>query len=86
MSSRTLTFYSTEACHLCEQAAALLASMPELRGHALEFVDIATHDTLLDRYGMLIPVLARGDGAELHWPFNADEVLEWLEGQRDEPG
>jgi glutaredoxin len=73
MSTR-LTLYATAACHLCERAEALLASMPELRRCELRIVDISTSQELLERYAESIPVLTC-KGRELRWPFNADDVL-----------
>ena len=63
-----LLLYGTRYCHLCEQAEALL----EAAGMTAEHVDIATDDTLLEKYRIRIPVLLRDDnGAELGWPFDA---------------
>jgi len=69
--------YSTSACHLCERAVLLLASMPELKRIPWAVVDIADDDELLRRYGMRIPVLVAGV-TELAWPFNADDVTELI--------
>ena len=77
--SRTLILYSTPACHLCERAIELLRSMPELSQLTVDEVDISCDAPLLERYGRRIPVLARAtSGRELDWPFNADDVIEWL--------
>jgi len=73
--AKSLILYSTDGCHLCERAEALLRSMPELRGVTVDVVDIATDAALLERYGASIPVLAAGRAA-IAWPFNADDVLE----------
>ncbi|GAB4125990.1 MAG: glutaredoxin family protein [Sideroxydans sp.] len=63
--------YGTAHCHLCEQAQVLLAQCRI----AVEHVDIAEDDALLERYGVRIPVLSRvADGAELDWPFDADQL------------
>lgn len=72
---KSLILYSTEGCHLCESAERLLRSMPELRRTAVDVVDIVDDDALLSRYGATIPVIATDAGAELAWPFNADDVL-----------
>lgn len=72
---KSLILYSTEGCHLCESAERLLRSMPELRRTTLDVVDIADDATLFARYGTSIPVVASAAGAELAWPFNADDVL-----------
>ncbi|MEP5765597.1 MAG: glutaredoxin family protein [Halieaceae bacterium] len=73
-----LVLYSTSACHLCEQALALL--QPHL-GECLSVQeqDISGSDELFERYGVLIPVLRRTDSdAELHWPFDEAALLEFL--------
>lgn len=70
-----LVLYGTSCCHLCEQAEAVLGEA----GVAAEHVDIADDDALLERYGVRIPVLRRGDnGAELGWPFDAASVMRFL--------
>ncbi len=73
--TKSLILYSTDGCHLCENAERLLRSMPELRRMTLDVVDIADDEALFARYGTTIPVLA-ASGAELAWPFNADDVLQ----------
>jgi Glutaredoxin-like domain (DUF836) len=72
---KSLILYSTEGCHLCENAERLLRSMPELTRVTVDVVDIADDATLFARYGTSIPVIATRAGAELAWPFNADDVL-----------
>jgi hypothetical protein len=75
----TLTLYSTSDCHLCEQALALVRSMPELRRYSVIEVDVANDDDAFARYGARIPVLVRANPArEIAWPFNADDVLTLL--------
>jgi glutaredoxin len=76
-----VVLYSTSACHLCERAAALLSSMPELRRVQLEVIDIADDDALAARYGAAIPVLACA-GHELAWPFNADDIMTLIDRAR----
>tara|TARA_R100000687_G_scaffold77201_1_gene69580 strand:- start:745 stop:987 length:243 start_codon:yes stop_codon:yes gene_type:complete len=71
------TLYGTSACHLCELAEAQLEQLC-LEGRDLVYrkVDIAADDSLMERYGVLIPVLRRDhDGAELNWPFQPDDVM-----------
>lgn len=41
-------------------------------------VDIATDDTLIERYGVRIPVLRSLAGSELGWPFDAEQLGAWL--------
>lgn len=70
-----LVLYSTSHCHLCEQAAALLAQADFVAEH----IDIIDDDDLLERYGTRIPVVKRMDnGEELGWPFDQDALLRFL--------
>jgi hypothetical protein len=73
-----LTLFSTDGCHLCEEAQTLLveymAAHPNLV-FRLDRIEIADHPQLLERYGTSIPV-ARNEasGIELSWPFTADDL------------
>ncbi|MGF1687877.1 glutaredoxin family protein [Photobacterium japonica] len=77
-----ITLYSTEGCHLCEQAFSLLvqAGVEE----RVQVVDIAFDDALFLRYGTTIPVLSlhptdsNSSNTELGWPFEADVLATWL--------
>ncbi len=73
-----LCLYSTSACHLCEQAEAVLATVQWPAMLMVEVVDVSENDELLQRYGQRIPVLAvpQADGSmrELDWPFDAYAV------------
>lgn len=74
--------YGTSACHLCEQAEALLqqATREGLGGDFIK-VDVSDSQDLMTRYGLRIPVLKRRDGAELGWPFAAPELAAFLNGR-----
>ena len=77
-----ITLYSTEGCHLCEQAYSLLvqAGIEE----RVQVVDIAFDEALFSRYGVTIPVLALHSSethsllSELGWPFDAELLATWL--------
>ncbi|MNH26098.1 hypothetical protein D3C79_861270 [compost metagenome] len=48
-------------------------------GLLVELVDIADHEGMFEAYGLRIPVLRRCDsGAELNWPFDAEQVVTFL--------
>ena len=71
-SAAQYTLFGTSACHLCEVAEAMLASLcvanPAI---GFEKVDISESEALFRRYGLLIPVLhLPASGAELLWPFS----------------
>lgn len=71
-----LVLYGTSACHLCELAEQLLAGvMAEYPDMVVELIDIAEDDALVDLYGTKIPVLERGDGELLCWPFSVVDIV-----------
>lgn len=65
--------YSTEGCHLCEKALAMLTSLRV----EVNVQDIAFDEQLFSRYGVTIPVL-RYDENELFWPFDNEILIIWL--------
>ena len=71
--------YSSEGCHLCEQAYALCHP---LLGNAINVVDIVNDDSvedLVEKYGVHIPVLKRiGNGQELFWPFTIEQIQTFI--------
>ena len=71
-----LTLYTTSGCHLCEHAEAIL----ERGGHVFQAVDIADDLSLMERYGVRIPVVKDASGRELGWPFDGMQVAEFLRG------
>ena len=71
----TLKLYGTSACHLCESAEALLASInnPDICWEAIE---ISEDDLLLATYGARIPVLLNtANDKTLNWPFKQADVI-----------
>jgi hypothetical protein len=70
--------FGTLGCHLCEVAEAELLPFVE-HGLLVELLDIVESESWLDRYALRIPVLRRSDtGAELDWPFEAEQVASFL--------
>jgi hypothetical protein len=70
--------FGTLGCHLCEVAEAELLPFVE-HGLLVELVDIVENTAWVDRYALRIPVLRRIDnGAELDWPFEAEQVASFL--------
>lgn len=78
-----LSFYTTDSCHLCEQAKALLqqllADYPER--YQIEAIDIVESDALIEQYGHRIPVLSdhKHEQTVLAWPFDYTGLLTYLE-------
>lgn len=74
-----VTLYSTVGCHLCEEAELLLVRLRDSHTQlSWQTIDIADSDDLVERYGIRIPVV-RMDDSELGWPFNLNELAEFLE-------
>jgi hypothetical protein len=74
---RELLLYSRPDCHLCDEAADLVAAVAP--DQALQTVDIEDDIALLTRYGVRVPVLRLGqEGAELGWPFDAEQLRSFL--------
>ncbi|MCS3467062.1 hypothetical protein M2401_000783 [Pseudomonas sp. JUb42] len=71
--------FGTLGCHLCEIAEAELLPLVEY-GLLVELMDISESEAMFETYSLRIPVLRRVDtGAELDWPFNADQVVAFLQ-------
>jgi hypothetical protein len=71
--------YSTSACHLCEQAEAILLDLPLSTDIVLEVIDIAEDDQLVAQYGIKIPVLqCQQSMQELCWPFGHTQVQAFI--------
>ena len=73
---KTLYLYTTQGCHLCEQAEQLVNPLLVQYGLVLEPIEIATSDSLMERYGIRIPVLhIEGEEGELGWPFTQQDFI-----------
>jgi len=71
--------YSSDGCHLCEQALALVNDV--IPDHQLRIIDIVEDkiegQNLVELYGVHIPVLERlTDESKLFWPFDKTHVIE----------
>jgi hypothetical protein len=72
--------YSSEGCHLCEQAFNLITQI--INQEEVDVIDIVDNNTgdqnLVELYGVHIPVLERlADNAKLFWPFDVEKFLEF---------
>lgn len=77
-----LLFYTTEGCHLCEYAAAMLDDLANSRKFQLKPVDISESEELVARYGLTIPVLRNPcNNRELNWPFTTEQIVELLQAK-----
>ena len=70
--------FGTLGCHLCEVAESVLLPFVE-HGLLVELLDIVEREEWVEQYALTIPVLRRIDnGAELSWPFEAEQVVSFL--------
>lgn len=75
-----LTFYTTEGCHLCEEARVFLQQL--LQHYPVHFqvevIDIVSADNLIQQYGTRIPVVKNNASmAELGWPFDYERLAQF---------
>ena len=69
----------TLGCHLCELAEDVVMPLVYDCGLMVELIDIADREQTVEAYGLRIPVLRRGDtGQELDWPFDTEQVANFL--------
>jgi thiol-disulfide isomerase/thioredoxin len=76
-----LTFYTTEGCHLCDEANVLLQQVMEQapEKYRVNVVDIVHKESLIQRYGTRIPVVQRGSLlSDLGWPFGYAELHAYI--------
>ena len=66
----TIILFTTAGCHLCEQAKEILNTLD------IETIynEIGDDDSLVERYGVKIPVLKFTDGSEMNWPFSRQDI------------
>jgi len=76
-----LLLFTTLGCHLCEEAERMLATVACSQSCTLtvDAIDIADDEALVEKYGILIPVLKRArDGEELGWPFDEELLARFI--------
>ena len=74
--------YGTSACHLCEEAEAIIQPIQQRFGFMLQKVDIAGTDALISEYGTRIPVLyCKITMQSLEWPFDESKLMQFINAQ-----
>jgi hypothetical protein len=77
-----LVFYTKPGCPLCEEGREVVAHALSPNPVDVTTVDITRDEQLVERYGVLIPVVVNADtGAELRWPFGPADVRKLLEAR-----
>jgi len=81
MSKKKYHLYSSEGCHLCEQAL-LLCQQAGIAKY-VEVIDIVEDEKLVALYGICIPVLEKltqqdheksPENNKLYWPFTVTDI------------
>lgn len=76
---KTLYLYTTEGCHLCENAEKILNELEQADLISWQPVEISDSDELIGQYGVRIPVVREeGTDREIGWPFELEQLYQWL--------
>ncbi len=75
-----LILYTTVGCHLCEQAEQLLQAFASAEAGSIQFeleaIDISSDESLVEQYGIRIPVVKNVvTEREVGWPFDSQELF-----------
>ena len=72
---QTLILYTTDGCHLCEFAEQMLNELRIEKEFHLKAIDISSDESLVEAYGIRIPVVKnKQTNEELGWPFQLEEL------------
>ncbi|MCW8875829.1 MAG: glutaredoxin family protein [Kangiellaceae bacterium] len=79
---QVIQLYTTAGCHLCEQAEAMFNYLAQndakiANKFSILPIEIAGDEALVEQYGIRIPVLSN-NSHELGWPFELEELKDWL--------
>jgi len=70
-------FYTTEGCHLCEQAWELVSAQGLM--NKMTQVEIIHDEADIARYGIRIPVIKNNEtDKEIGWPFDSIELADFI--------
>ncbi len=74
---KQFTFYTTDGCHLCEQAWQLVSMLDA--AESFDIVEIIHDSENVERYGIRIPVVKnQTTEAELSWPFEFADLIDFI--------
>ena len=74
MAQKHFLLYFTDGCHLCDDAQALL----QQTSVSYSKVDIIYDSQLVDLYGYSIPVIQSENGNTLNWPFDLQQLNDFI--------
>ncbi len=70
--------YTTQGCHLCEQAHEMLKQLELAEDLDITLVEIGDDDGLTEQFGTAIPVVEFNDQTRLFWPFEQTDLAHRL--------
>lgn len=76
--SKTLTVYTRDYCHLCEEVAASLFSLQNKLSFNINFVDIDADPALLEKYNEDVPVVILDNTVVFRHFFDEDKLRQAL--------
>lgn len=82
----TVTIYSRQGCHLCDQMKAVVERVGRSVAIAVEEVDVSTDPALEARYGSDIPVLLVGGTKAAKYRVTDEELRRILSARAGEAG
>ncbi|HEY5716098.1 MAG TPA: glutaredoxin family protein [Psychromonas sp.] len=74
MNDNHFLLYFTDGCHLCDDAEKILKQTTVFYTK----VDIINDQRLVDLYGCSIPVVANEHGDTINWPFNLQQLNDFI--------
>jgi glutaredoxin len=81
----TVTIYSRQGCHLCDQMKAVVERVGRSVAIAVEQIDVSTDPALEARYGVDIPVLLVGGMKAAKYRVTEEELRRILSARAGEP-
>lgn len=73
---KTVKLYSRPRCHLCETAREILEELQQQWNFTMEEINIDLDDVLVEKYGIMIPVVEL-DGEEVQYGrINKFDIIE----------
>lgn len=81
MADRLVILYSRPGCHLCDEAAAVLAQLALDLGFQFETVNVERDPTLEARYGQVLPVVAYAGEEVLRAPLGERKLRTALQSR-----
>ena len=74
MGEKKVIFYTKVHCPLCDKAHKLLQDLQHETAFSIEVIDIYQNDVLLEKYGLMIPVI-EVDGKEIDYGILSKEKI-----------